>query len=59
MRRFTFMKGTGNNLSTTAGGTTTYIEDKNISLPKTASTINNQRTYTALESDVDRKQISK
>ena len=59
MRRFTFMKGTSNNLSTNTGGTTTYIEEKNMSLPKTASTINNQRTYTALESDVDRKQISK
>lgn len=59
MRRFTFMKGTGNNLSSNPAGTTHYIEDKNMSLPKTASTINNQRTYTALESDIDKKQISK
>ena len=36
-------------------------DDKNTSLPKTASTINNTRTYTALESnqDINKKQISK
>jgi hypothetical protein len=55
MRRFTFMKGNSNN-STNAGSA---LEDKNVSLPKTASTINNNRTYTALDSEIDRKQISK
>ena len=34
-------------------------DEKHISLPKTASTINNNRTHTGSEMDIDRKQISK
>lgn len=56
MRRFTFLKGGA------AGsiGTVGAIEDaKNASLPKTASTINNNRTQTILSSEANRKQVSK
>lgn len=56
MRRFTFLKGGA------AGsiGTVGAIEDgKNPSLPKTASTINNNRTQTILSSEANRKQVSK
>lgn len=37
----------------------TQPDDKHISLPKTASTINNNRTDTASEIEQDRKQVSK
>lgn len=54
LRRFTFMNGNGTNPASTG-----LLEDnKNTSLPKTASTINNTRTCTTLE-DGSRKQISK
>ncbi len=56
MRRFTFLKGGA------AGsiGTVAAIEDgKKDSLPKTASTINNNRTQTILSTEAARKQVSK
>lgn len=52
MRRFTLMKGQGVNHGT-------LNEIKNTSLPKTASTINNNRTEKTLELESNRKRISK
>lgn len=58
MRRFTFLKGAGR--STNGGCATGTMEDiKNSSLPKTASTINPNRTQTTLECESNRKQVSK
>jgi hypothetical protein len=56
MRRFTFLKST-----TVNGGykNNTMEEIKNTSLPKTASTMNQNRTETTIESDSRRKQTSK
>lgn len=56
MRRFTFLKnGTAGNI-----GTMGAIDDsKNTSLPKTASTINNNRTQSNMGCEANRKQVSK
>lgn len=60
MRRFTFMKTNSSTSNALIGSEkSSNLEDKHISLPKTASTINNNRTHTASELDIDRKQISK
>ena len=60
MRRFTFMKANNSTSNALIGSEKSNDqENKHISLPKTASTINNNRTHTASEMDIDRKQISK
>ncbi len=47
MRRFTFLK---NGAAGSIGTVGTIDDSKNASLPKTASTINNNRTQTTLSS---------
>lgn len=60
MRRFTFSKGNNSTSNALLGSENINQEDKHISLPKTASTINNNRIYTPqIETEIDRKQISK
>ena len=60
MRRFTFMKANNSTSNAFIGSEKSNMQDdKHNSLPKTASTINNNRNYTGSENDIDRKQISK
>ena len=60
MRRFTFMKANNSTSNAFIGSEKSNIpDDKHNSLPKTASTINNNRNNTTSETDIDRKQISK
>lgn len=56
MRRFTFLKG---GAAGSIGTVAAIDEAKKDSLPKTASTINNNRTQTILSTDAARKQVSK
>ena len=60
MRRFAFTKANCSTNNPLASSERPDQEDKHVSLPKTASTINNNRTHTPeIDTEIDRKQISK